>query len=466
MQSGRQTLASIEQALHQSQADIQQVDRQVQATSNELIELQREQTERFKKLAEIRMDQLMSGELAAGLDAATRRVGELLESRKQALAELEQDIRETRTAQEDLDNKRQELSGVFDRAAAALDEAEAAVQHKLAEDATYQAQMEKTSAAEHIAERAESKTGEAEQNRIDKGRPYEDDPLFSYLWKRGYGTSRYSANPLTRYLDKWVARLCNYHNARPNYSMLLDIPERLREHAENVRADADKEFEALKLLEETAAEKDGVPPLREALEEAERKIEEIDEEIQRGETRQAELMEKQTGFAAGEDEHFRQAVATLSDAIERENLDTLYRHAVSTPTAEDDVLVQEMAAARERAEQLRQALAEHKRLHERHLDRVRDLEEIRQRFKRQRYDSGYSRFGNAALITMVLNQFLQGLASRDDLWSTIKREQRHRRVESRPDFGSGGFPRRGGTWRTPFPGGGRGGGGFHTGGGF
>jgi hypothetical protein len=263
-----------------------------------------------------------------------------------------------------------------------------------------------------------------------------------------------------------VARLCDYQNARPNYSMLLEIPERLQEHADAVGAEADREFQALKSLEENAARAGGVPPRRETLETAQRKLQEIDEEIEQSGARLTAMLEKRAGFAAGEDEHFRQAVRTLSDAFERESLSELFRYAAATPTAEDDVLVEALASGREQAQEFEKAQAESRRMLQRHLDRVKDLEGIRGRFKRARYDSSHSGFDNAALVGTILGQFLKGLASRDDLWQTIQREQRHRRVESRPDFGSGGFRRRSGTWRTPSPGGPRGGGGFRTGGSF
>ena len=71
---------------------------------------------------------------------------------------------------------------------------------------------------------------ELEDKRV-KGEPYENDKLFMYLWRRGFGTSEYSANPFTRMLDRWVARKCRYDKARPNYWMLNEIPKRLEAHA-------------------------------------------------------------------------------------------------------------------------------------------------------------------------------------------------------------------------------------------
>jgi hypothetical protein len=76
-------------------------------------------------------------------------------------------------------------------------------------------------------------------------------------------------------------------------------------------------------------------------------------------------------------------------------------------------------------------------------------------------------------LSVILHEFLRGVASSDDLWGTLRRQQRYHRIESDPGFGSGGFGRSDSTWHFPelggggFGGGGEiRGGGFRTGGGF
>lgn len=475
LQGGIQTLSSIDQGVRLIHDQVQKIDQQIKEAAGNLVELQKEQANRYKRIAEIRLDNVISGELSAGLDAAGQRVGELLQERARELESLQERIKAVQREEEELHAKREAASAQTAEAAEALDQAEAKTQARLQLDQAYQDQLKKTREAESTAEHADDKTKQAEEVRKQKGKPYDDDPLFSYLWKRGYGTSNYSASSLLRYLDKWVAGLCDYHDARTDYAMLLEIPKRLHEHAQRVRLVADQEFAALTHLEEAAAQQDGVPALREALQAAQTRLDDIDAEIARVEDELQELEKQRTRFASGEDGHFRQAIDTLSSAFERENLLTLYDYARATSTAEDDLLVRELDTGKTKTEQIKEELAEHKRMRERHLDRLQELEDIRRRFKRQRYDSAHSGFSNAALVAMILNQFLQGTVTSGELWRTIEREQRYRRIESNPDFGSGGFRHRQGTWHFPFPRGGGGGGfggvlrrggGFRTGGGF
>ena len=84
--------------------------------------------------------------------------------------------------------------------------------------------------------RAEAKAVQAEADREEKRRPYEADPLFMYLWRRRYGTRDYRASNLVRYFDRKVAHLIGFETARINYAMLMELPDRLREHAERLRA--------------------------------------------------------------------------------------------------------------------------------------------------------------------------------------------------------------------------------------
>ncbi len=479
MWTGQQTLESIDQALSQLRRQAQELDTQVQRSSTELVALRQREGERFRRLAEVRLDQLTHGNVVSGLDDADLRVKEILIERTEALADLQTQIERCEQRQTELEQSREGQRKQVAEAAERLDRAEAATQARLRDDDSYRAQLDKTGAAEAVAARAEEKTQQAEQDRIEKGKPYEQDPLFNYLWKRGFGTARYSANPLTRYLDQWVARLCNYYDARPNYAMLLEIPTRLGEHATRLRQTADAELQVLRAMEERAAADDGIPALREALSQAEEAMDRLDEQIREQENSYHELMGQRSVFAAGEDEYSRRSIDTLVMEFQRDNLPSLLQQAQATSTHEDDVLVRELMDVEAEQGEITRALDKHRAMHERALDRLKELEEVRYRFKRQRYDDVHSTFSNGDLLALILGEFLRGVATSGDLWGTIRRNQRYRRIESDPTFGSGGIGGMGrGTWHFPMPGGrgwgggsrrggfGGRGGGFRTGGGF
>jgi hypothetical protein len=90
-------------------------------------------------------------------------------------------------------------------------------------------------ASRQMVEAAEHKAAQAEADLAAKRVPYENDPIFMYLWRRGFGTPRYTSTGLVRTLDRMVARHVGYSDASRNYTMLTELPLRLREHADRLR---------------------------------------------------------------------------------------------------------------------------------------------------------------------------------------------------------------------------------------
>jgi hypothetical protein len=342
-------------------------------------------------------------------------------------------------------------------------------------------QLETTRAAEARAGHARDKTAQAAATRREKGVPYEADPLFMYLWNRGYGTSDYRAWPLARWLDGRVAGLCHYEQARRDYAALLKIPERLDAHADRLEQVADQAFIALVKLETAAAEAGGVPALKQAVADAQARQDAVDDRIEALEDQMHAYSAEKSRFTQGEDPDFRRAVDLLTSELEEERLLTLYDYARATATAEDDMLVHELEDTRDELRLADEEVHDHARMRDRIEERLRELEGIRRRFKRSRYDSVHSQFRDEGRLESALVQFIAGAATAGELWKALERSQRYLRIKSDPRFGSGGFRPRPGSWHTPFPTGGPldwgrssrrrpggfpRGGGFRTGGGF
>ncbi len=462
MISGRETLASIEQALQEVKRQVRELDVKIQGASAELIRLGQEESEQYKALAKLRVDQILGGELTSSLDATAWQAGQLLAERERALTDLQRNVDALQARQTELEAARAAQARRVEEAAKALDEAEGNAQERLAQDAPYQVQLARAQQVDRTAKHAEQKRELAEQDRGEKGKPYEADRLFMYLWRREYGTSRYRANPLIRYLDGKVARLCGYHQARANYAMLLEIPARLREHAQQVRKQADQEFDTLRALEQAAVAAGEVPAAQAALAEEQKKVDALDDQIEQVEQESQQLLAKRAAFAAGEDEDFRKAVELMAVEFRRDSIVALRREAQLTSTPEDDRIITRLAAIEEQKGWLEEALGHQQQALRGHQQRLSELESVRREFKRHRFDDMHSTFADGALLTLVLNEFLGGLLSREKLWRTIEHQQRRSPTRADPTFGTGGFNRAGSVWGR----GGFGGGGFRTGGDF
>jgi hypothetical protein len=121
----------------------------------------------------------------------------------------------------------------------ALDDQRQRTAERIQSDAAWRAAKSAVEAAEKIAANADEKASRAEADLAAKGKPYEDDPLFIYLWRKKHGQADDRSGFFVRFFDRKVAGLVGYRNARANYAMLREIPLRLREHAKNKQSEVE-----------------------------------------------------------------------------------------------------------------------------------------------------------------------------------------------------------------------------------
>jgi hypothetical protein len=471
--SGKKTLVELDETLGRARGTLASVDAEFGGARAMLVGLKQSELGLYARLATLRLLSIEQGSVLDALDQADRKAAEILKQREAEVLKLDREIEAAEAALAGDEARRTEQQAVVAAASEALDAAEAEAQSALEVDEAYRAQLERTEQTDFVADQAEDKAAAARDDRVEKGKPYEADPLFSYLWARGYGTSKYRAWPLARWLDGRVATLCDYEGARRNYALLTDIPVRLAEHAAAMRDEFEREADALTALEDAAAKAAGVPERAAELEAAESRLSEIDAAITGREDEIRALVAERGAFAAGEDTYYLRSIEVLSEAMRRESIEFLRERAARTREREDDDLVQRLTEIDREIDRIEQNLDELRRLHERDSKRVNELEDVRRRFKSERFDDPLSEFVEGALIALVLKQFLGGAAGSGDVWNTIRRQQRKRRVKADPNFGTMRFPKspKTGPWRMPKGGGfgrggGFGGGGFKTGGGF
>ncbi|MFK7915151.1 MAG: hypothetical protein AB8B93_14650 [Pseudomonadales bacterium] len=478
MLTGRQTLQELNQVLSHLRNNAGQFEQTLASSSARLGEIQLEENRVLSRLAELRLEGLDAERLMKSFTRAEQSVLQTLQDRDRALGRMNQDIDQCERDLQQLEAQREQIHEQVDAAAARVAEFEAAAQQVLERNSAYQAQLERARVAEGIAQQAEEKTQLAVEDRLSKGAPYDADPLFRYLWKRKYGVSGYEAGGLVRMLDDWVAGICGYAEARSNYYMLQEIPKRLKEHATAVRYQAEGEIQRLDEWESAAAEQAQVPAAQSQLAAAEADQDECDDRIDSIEMQLRELRDMRNRFAVGEDEYSLRSLEILSEAYRRQDIERLSAMALQTLSDEDDALVMQLRDRRRERSDLRAALEEQKVSRQRYVEQLNELEDVRRKFKRNRYDDLRSSFGNEDLIQGVLREFLRGAVTSGGVWDTLRRQQRYRDVGGAwPDFGSGGFGRGGrrGPWhwpggrggfRIPSSGGSRSRGGFRTGGGF
>ncbi len=443
--TGAEALRAITDAIRQEQERTRKLDADLANANAQLLELDVERKELLGQLAEVRVKYLLSREVATELQRSDRQVLDLLGSRDEATEVIQKRLDDLEARQVDLTDRREALHGQLEEATSAIDVAEVEAQRRLAQDTAYQEQQQAARAAERVAVHADEKATTSEQEQGSKGKAYRADPLFMYLWKRGFGTSAYRAGGIVKWLDGRVARLIGYEEARANYARLSELPVQLRKHAERMGELADAEFARLKDLDEQALADAGVPELEADRARAREVIAEVDTALaDLAEALKGELANLET-FAKGEDDQFKRAVGYLASEFGRDDMKALRRDALATPYPEDDVVVARLLDLEAAKDRQSRTVAELKEVAGRNRERLSELEQVRREFTKRRYDDPGSTFSNGNVFGTVLSQLLMGALTSQAFWRVLQQQHSYKARRADPRFGSGGFGR-GSVW--------------------
>ena len=164
MISGRQALASIDDAFGEERSKMSALEQRIETLSATLVEQQKADAQDYRELAKVRVDLLAGGQLVQHIDQAERQVIALLKNREVAARELTERIQAAEAARAAVEAERTVQANEVDRAAEAVDEAEARTQARLDADPAYQAQRERAQEAERTAMHADEKAASDHTN--------------------------------------------------------------------------------------------------------------------------------------------------------------------------------------------------------------------------------------------------------------------------------------------------------------
>ena len=289
---------------------------------------------------------------------------------------------------------------------AAVEALRAEAEAKVQTTPAWQAAKAAADAAEAIATEAEKKAAASEAELGAKKKPYDGDPLFTYLWRAQFGTSEYQAGNLARMLDRIVADFIGFADARANYAALIEIPLRLREHASAKRAATDERQTALVGHRATrdgggGCRRQGTgagrgPPQagggrRHCGEEARRFCNKID-------------AERKALLGGGTDPAYNEALETIAAADSKDDLATLYQEARRTATGADEAIVRRLESIDASVGKVDAEIAGLRKSAQDLARRRLEVEQVRDRFRSAGYDHPNATFGNEMDIAQVLKR--------------------------------------------------------------
>jgi hypothetical protein len=414
--------------------------------STRMTRLKEQEAGEYRRLARLRLDTLERERVSGPLEAAERAALATLRSGAERLSRIEAEQRELAGERTRAEDTRAEAEARLEAAEQAVEALAEATRARLSQTPDWQAMATAAEQARSVADNAERKAAAAEADRAEKETPYKADPLFAYLWERGYGTPRYRAMAIVRHGDERVARLIGFRAAREAFYRLNEIPRRLRAHAGRVAAEAQRAEAALVVHERAALEADGIAgpeadfaAAESALTEAEAAVGAL---VAKADTLAAEaaaLVGPETNPALAD------ALEALARALERAGLGKLRARAAATPDAEDDSSVARLEILDADRRAIAREIEETRARQGDVAARLAEMEAERHSFRRAGYSEPGGGFENGDAIGEILGGMVKGALRSCTLHDALRGGYRGPR-RSRPRIG---LPRgRGGGFRT------------------
>ncbi|PHR57002.1 MAG: hypothetical protein COA43_12860 [Robiginitomaculum sp.] len=434
MASGLKALHDIDSALAKARTSVAQASRLPGQASNALAEVSRKKALAYGNIAKLRLE-FLEDDKGGDLGYVDRQAVKLLAAHDKLEQGLigKADASLDKIAKIETDRRAQEKSVV--KAVEAYDKKAEACQKLLIADPHYITLLAAVETAEATTERAIAKQSLAQDDVAEKGAPYLADPYFLYLQKRGYGTRQAKGWFLTKMLDGWIARRGKYLEAALNYKRLLEIPKRLASH---VKALEDKEVGARKDLENAESDmlvREGVEKLKEVSLTQQAVLDKIDVKLEAQEHAHQTIRSQQAEASSGQTGPYKEAIALLVNTLENKRLPDLRRLAAQTISNDDDRAIGKLIELSRLAKDLEQDRKEATSLLRKYQNGLESLEKLRRKFKNRRYDAPSSTFPSRNLVGALALQLVSGMLSGNDVWRQIERAQRTVRRHSDSDFG-------------------------------
>ncbi len=429
MLSGQQTLGAINEALADLKRDEAEINARVEKSGRLLADLTTQEMKAYRELARFRLENSTLETVSTRLNDAQKSVSELLETRNKQMRRM----KKRRDALE------AECKALEAQRAQALEKQR--VLNERFEDVVGQAEEELSSNTDFVARREEArrlaktaaaakdKAAQAKADRDAKGKDYENDALFMYLWERDFGTSSYNCTGVIRSLDRWVAKLVGFKDARANYAMLTEIPLRLSAHAQDCAEMAEKAEAGLEQTLALAVTRIAGEDLAALIDATDVQINDLTTRLEALEDEQDTLQAEESKFALGKDPQFLQAEDFLSEALKSADLRQLLRDALSTPSPDDEKIVRRLQDIEDQQLRLSTEMRQERELLRDVSRRKAEIERVARDFRRKQYDAGGSSFNNSGLGSVLLGELIKGAISGADYMAQANKS--HRRPQTR-----------------------------------
>ncbi len=384
--TGRDALHRLDTLTSDAREEFNAAAQAADGHSRRRTELARLKSESYRELARMRLDVIKVG-ADDTLNAAEKEAERLLVEHEQFVATIGGKVDKAAETLRIAEAKRRAGETDVDAAMAAYETLTAAVEKEVQEDPAYLSLKHAFEESKSVAVRAEQKLELAKTDRLEKGKPYQSDPLFAYLWERKFRTPEYRKGGLSRMLDGWVAKLCRYDDAYLNYARLTELPDRIAEHLATMKLEEAEAQAAIERFEAMRLEERGAGKLAGDLVRAREALKALDGELARAEAEHSGLRLQQERAASGDAGPQEQARLVIEEGLAKASFPDLKVLAAETTTPDDDRVVDMLIRLRTEELQMEVNWRNVEALPTRRRAGAETLEGVRRRFKEAGLDN-------------------------------------------------------------------------------
>jgi len=299
-----------------------------------------------------------------------------------------------------------------------------AVAERLKDSVEFQDLVKESTRAELRLASNEDRLKQVRKEADEKLPSYHQSRLFMYLQQRQYGTRHYKSTGITRFFDRRLASFIDFETAMESVRFLKTTPELMATELENRKIQFQEGIEKIEALEQETEQQEGLSGIQSQIlsvrQQRKETIDQIDAIAAKLESLLEELTEKQSSNC----QMYKNAVAELRHHLEETEKQVLKRSAEKTESSQDDKIVEELFRLEHKAEELQTQLDDSNKDWNMENEKLKGLDEIINRFRRNNFDSYRSSFSGKLELEKLIERYLEGRSQTSKIWEKICRNQK------------------------------------------
>ncbi|TWT75261.1 hypothetical protein [Allorhodopirellula solitaria] len=420
--SGPQAHHQLIAAYNQAAAKLEQLRGQMGEIEKQRYQLEDDREDTLRKLAEHYLPDLTPESVQKTWAEIRPPMREILLRKEGRIRELQTQLANENEFREKLEAGLQDINERLDAAENRQEELSAQVETFLAEQPEFVDLSTSAGMAEVALQRAQDNLDEVSQDAARKLPAFDEDSLFVYLKERQFGTPAYTHRGFTRRMDRFVAKLVDYTQAKHDYDYLTNTPTAMQKIIAEDSAALETVMNEVQSERDRAANKFGLIDQIAAVESlvVERKaaVDHLGTQSAECESIQSALTEVESPRC----EFYREAIDLFRQVLAGKQSSELRQEARQTPELTDDQIVASLRGIENQMDHSEQSCQRHQEDLEQGTEVYRALGRLIQRFRASGFDRQRSQFSDRFDLSAALGQ-VSRTSDVDALWDSLRRAQ-------------------------------------------